>query len=246
MLRKYVQALGEAWYFRKSSRKKEERKRSAASLDCFSSFHSGAFGSFQSDAAFSSETKCLSVRIVLAGGLAELHQRPVAAAEVLERYPGMCLARPEVFRRPDESILDPWEMLLPGQKFFLVPRSTVRKLRIRNLGNQDPKPTNLGIQLQTPTTPRDRGTQDPETRSSGTLRLMPAEVESAAASKRDDESDEFFSAKDFYVSKDKWSKWVSSRSTKPVKSFRPPIRKPKTVKTLGWKPSLDSIEESSP
>lgn len=41
------------------------------------------------------------------------------------------LARPEVFRWPWDSVVRPDEILTPGQKFFVVPRQTVRKLRKR-------------------------------------------------------------------------------------------------------------------
>ncbi|KAL2454938.1 Uncharacterized protein Adt_47558 [Abeliophyllum distichum] len=40
-------------------------------------------------------------------------------------------ADPEVFRRPWESIVRPEEILIPGQKFYIVPRRTVKKLRRR-------------------------------------------------------------------------------------------------------------------
>ncbi|XP_073098549.1 uncharacterized protein [Elaeis guineensis] len=69
------------------------------------------------------------VRIVLASGNVELYSSAVPAYLVMEKHPGLCLARPEVFKKPHESLVGPKERLLPGQKFYLIPRSTVTKLR---------------------------------------------------------------------------------------------------------------------
>lgn len=51
--------------------------------------------------------------------------------EVLEKYPSFILARPEVFRRPWDSVVQPEEILVLGQKFYVVPKRTVKKLRQR-------------------------------------------------------------------------------------------------------------------
>lgn len=85
------------------------------------------------------------VRIVLAGGMVELYGGAVSAQLVMEKYPGLCLAKPEVFQRPHESVVSPRELLLPGQKFYLVPRSTLIKLR-QNVSRED-KQENLNTLL---------------------------------------------------------------------------------------------------
>ncbi|KAJ6941104.1 hypothetical protein NC651_007022 [Populus alba x Populus x berolinensis] len=54
----------------------------------------------------------------------------------LGEYPSHALAKPEVFRRPWNSVVRPEKILTPGQKFVLVPHHAVRKLR-RKIG----KPT---------------------------------------------------------------------------------------------------------
>ncbi|KAI3716140.1 hypothetical protein L6452_23265 [Arctium lappa] len=53
------------------------------------------------------------------------------AAWIMEKYPNFVLARPDIFRRPWDSVIRPEEMLVPGQKYFVVPIWTVKKLRRR-------------------------------------------------------------------------------------------------------------------
>ncbi|KAL5981938.1 hypothetical protein ACLOJK_016005 [Asimina triloba] len=74
-----------------------------------------------------------AVKIVHAGGIAEYYHEAVPASQILGKYPSFILARPNVFRRPWDSLVGPDEMLAPGEKYLVVPRSTVRKLlrRIR-------------------------------------------------------------------------------------------------------------------
>lgn len=53
------------------------------------------------------------------------------AAKLIRRYPGMCIATPDVFRRPHEAVLSANDVLLPGNKYFVVRCTTVEKLRRR-------------------------------------------------------------------------------------------------------------------
>lgn len=53
------------------------------------------------------------------------------AATIIGRDPSFVLARPEVFRRPWDSVVRPEEILVPGEKYYVVPRRTVKKLRRR-------------------------------------------------------------------------------------------------------------------
>ncbi|KAG9448532.1 hypothetical protein H6P81_008497 [Aristolochia fimbriata] len=73
------------------------------------------------------------IKIVHVGGVVEELYMAVPAARVMEKYPSFVLARPNIFRRPWESVVRPEEILLPGQKFYVIPRRTVRKLRRRIL-----------------------------------------------------------------------------------------------------------------
>lgn len=68
------------------------------------------------------------VKIVHPGGHAELHDSPVLAANILRRNPRCCVAHPNVFQQP-WAIVPPETTLMPGQKFYVVPKSTIRKLQ---------------------------------------------------------------------------------------------------------------------
>ncbi|KAM5580334.1 hypothetical protein ABKV19_009870 [Rosa sericea] len=71
------------------------------------------------------------LKVVHAGGNVESYYMAIPASKILEKYPSFLLARPEVFRRPWDSVVKPDAILTPGEKVFLVPRRTVRKLRRR-------------------------------------------------------------------------------------------------------------------
>ncbi|KVH99060.1 Protein of unknown function DUF4228 [Cynara cardunculus var. scolymus] len=77
---------------------------------------------------YTNSTKNLRVKIVHPGGHAELHDRPVLVAEVIRRNPRCCVAHPNVFKQP-WAIVQPDIMLMPGQKVYIVPISTIRKLQ---------------------------------------------------------------------------------------------------------------------
>lgn len=57
------------------------------------------------------------VKIVHAGGRQELYQNAVPVSQSTEKYPGMYVGRPEVFKNPDDSLLSPEDNLLPGKKY---------------------------------------------------------------------------------------------------------------------------------
>ncbi|WJZ95046.1 hypothetical protein VitviT2T_013842 [Vitis vinifera] len=73
-------------------------------------------------------TKNMLVKIVHPGGHVELHDRPVLAADVMLRNPRCCVAHPNVFQKP-WAIVAPETMLMLGQKFYVVPMNTIRKLQ---------------------------------------------------------------------------------------------------------------------
>ncbi|THU61134.1 hypothetical protein C4D60_Mb07t20080 [Musa balbisiana] len=68
------------------------------------------------------------VKIIYPGGHVEHHKRPVLASEIMSHNPGCWVTHPDVFHQP-WSVVAPDTQLLPGQKFYVVPMSTVRKLR---------------------------------------------------------------------------------------------------------------------
>lgn len=73
-------------------------------------------------------SKTMLLRIVYPGGRVELHDRPVTAAEIMCRNPRCCVAHPFIFQQP-WAIVEPDTMLMLGQKFYIVPISTIRKLQ---------------------------------------------------------------------------------------------------------------------
>ncbi|KAJ0548188.1 hypothetical protein HanIR_Chr08g0380801 [Helianthus annuus] len=81
---------------------------------------------------YTNSTKNLRVKIVHPGGHAELHERPVLASEIIRRNPKCCVAHPNVFKQP-WAIVQPDTMLMPGQKVYVVPVSTIRKLQKKSI-----------------------------------------------------------------------------------------------------------------
>ncbi|KAJ9537762.1 hypothetical protein OSB04_030495 [Centaurea solstitialis] len=75
--------------------------------------------------------KPLILQIIHAGGRIDRYYMAFPASLIMDKYPGFVLAWPEIFRRPWDSIVPPEEMLVPGQRYFVVPVRTVRKLRRR-------------------------------------------------------------------------------------------------------------------
>ncbi|KAL8087956.1 hypothetical protein AgCh_037920 [Apium graveolens] len=79
----------------------------------------------------STDERSSALKIIHAGGRTDYYFMAIPASRVMEKYPSFILAKPEVFRRPWDSVVRPEEMLVPGQKFFVVPIRTVKKLKRR-------------------------------------------------------------------------------------------------------------------
>ncbi|CAM0878029.1 unnamed protein product [Alopecurus aequalis] len=112
------------------------RQRSSSSLSSVelissaSSLSSSASFSSASMTSSSSSSSTLVVRVVLWSGVVEVYAGVVLACTVIGRHPpGLCLAHTDVFSNPHRATLRPLEPLFPGQKFFLLPETTVRKLQ---------------------------------------------------------------------------------------------------------------------
>ncbi|CAN4086434.1 unnamed protein product [Withania somnifera] len=76
----------------------------------------------------SRKTRSMFVKIVHPGGHVELHDRPILAAEIINRNPKSWICHPTVFQQP-WAILPPETTLMPGQKFYIVPISTIKRLQ---------------------------------------------------------------------------------------------------------------------
>lgn len=73
-------------------------------------------------------SKNMFLKIVLPGGHVELHDRPILAAEIMLQNPKCYVAHPHVFQQPWATV-EPETMLMLGQKFYVVPINTIRKLQ---------------------------------------------------------------------------------------------------------------------
>lgn len=167
------------------------------------------------DISLGSPLNDVSVRIIHAGGRIELYQDVIPASHVMEKYPGMCVARPEVFRKPHESILSPEEDLVPGRKYFIVPSTTAIKLKRKYQEKMKAKEAAAE-----------------ETKLDMKTKVKPGE-------------EPICLAKDFYTSKDRWSRSTRKRGIKK-QPFVPPIPRARTLRLMTWEPSLSSIQELSP
>lgn len=161
------------------------------------------------------------VRIVLASRMVEVYDSAISAHFLLQKYPGLCLARPEVFKRPHESLVGPKETLLPGQKFYLVPTSTVKKLQQKH--SRQPKPS-----------------EEVRVKSIDSDEM---EVEEAVFSAKD-----FYVSNDTWNQFFLRRPGKGSGKQEQMKPFNPPIKRPTRRKGVldGWKPTLTSVEEISP
>ncbi|KAK6774322.1 hypothetical protein RDI58_029561 [Solanum bulbocastanum] len=72
-----------------------------------------------------------ALKIIHVGGVAEYYYMATPASRILEKYPSFILAKPEVFRKPWDSLVHKDEILIPGQKYYVVPQRTLKKLRRR-------------------------------------------------------------------------------------------------------------------
>lgn len=161
------------------------------------------------------------VRIVHAGGRIEMYQNPIPAFELIHKYPGLCVTTPDVFRHPHESVLSADDILLPGRKYFLMRRSALEKLKHRRSA---------------------RGRTSGPAFSDEPF-LKSEEIEDVGNICFEES---IFSARDFFVSKERWSNLAVKKPVKEKRPFVPPIRRPRLRKEHDWEPSLTSIQELSP
>lgn len=164
------------------------------------------------------QSKDIFVRIVHAGGREELYQNAVPASQLMEKYPGMSVARKEVFKNPHKSLLHPEENLLPGQKYYIIPSSTVQKLKHRHPEKAKVKELSEGEEWDS--------------------KII---IDAGRVSMEES----ICSAKEFYVSRERWSR-CSKRKLLPKTPFVPPLPKEKSFRGFGWEPSLTSVQELSP
>ncbi|KAL5759891.1 hypothetical protein ACOSP7_018395 [Xanthoceras sorbifolium] len=202
MLKRCAQILGLVKHRDKETRRKKEFGGAPVTVDLTLRSHD------------------IFVRIVHAGGQEELYQNAVSVSQLLKKYPGMCVARPEVFKNPCEAFMRPDENLLPGQKYYLIPSTTARKLKHNH----------------------EKG---------GLKRIAEGKEDTSDAritweASGDKSNKTVRSAKEFYISKERWSRFVKRRGIRGNKPFVPPLPKGRICHGIGWEPSLISVQELSP
>ncbi|CAN4124107.1 unnamed protein product [Withania somnifera] len=168
--------------------------------------------------SLSLQLKDITVWIVHPGGKVDIYDSAISAAQVLKNYPGRHVALPEFFDRPHESLLTEDDILLPGQKYLVIPSSTVEKLKHRH-AHKAKHPTER---------------EEPK--------LECVEVMDV---NRDCLEDSICLAKNFYASKERWSGWIWEKRQQEKKPFVPPIPTSKSWRDSRWEPNLDSVEETS-
>ncbi|KAG5569893.1 hypothetical protein H5410_059659 [Solanum commersonii] len=72
-----------------------------------------------------------ALKIIHVGGIAEYYYMATPASRILDKYPSFILAKPEVFKKPWDSVVHKDEILIPGQKYYVIPQCTLKKLRRR-------------------------------------------------------------------------------------------------------------------
>lgn len=169
--------------------------------------------------SLSLQLKDITVRIVHPGGKVDMYECAISAAQLLKNYPGRHVALPDFFKHPHESLLTADDILLPGQKYLVIPASTVEKLKRRH-SHKAKHPTE---------------SEEPK--------LDREEVVDVSG---DCLEDSICFAKDFYASKERWSGWLWKKRQQEKKRFVPPIPTPKPWRDSKWEPNLNSIEEISP
>lgn len=129
MLKRVAHSLGLVEQREKGSRRKNHLRGSEALPELYS------------------QSKDFVVRIMHAGGHQELYSHAVPASKVMRKYPGMCVARPEVFKVPHESVLWQEEILVPGHKYILISIRHVEKLK-RKLEEEGTSKETNGVVLE--------------------------------------------------------------------------------------------------
>lgn len=180
---------------------------------------------------FNPQSKVFYVRIVHPGGRQELYHNSIPASQVMEKYEGMCISRPGVFKKPHESLLKPDEYLLPGQKYYIIPCSTAEKLKCKHRDHAEKDKVGGYDSYE--------GGKEEEVLDE---KIMNHGGEGGSIMK----CDSYSSNKEFNFSKERWSSNLLRKGIKGKKPFKPPISKARSCRGVGWEPSLISIQELSP
>lgn len=263
-------------YESKSSWKwKEELEEAAHNSNNFPSSSSDQYPSFGFESS-SSSSKHIFVRVVHAGGKVDHYPKAVLASKLLEKIPsGKWLTRPEVFKHPHDSVICPEEYLLPGHKYYVMPLSTIHKLKRKHHKIMSTTANNNNsLQLEPGTSSsvldnmefRQHSNHDHQiTSSSGDDDEFNNNNNIMEEGDREEDGDycSFSSASDFYlttsissgnnnVNDNGGSSTIlgtgssSGSIRRPAARILLPVGKPKALSGYTWEPGLPSIRELSP
>ena len=201
-------------------------------------------------------SKSMVVKIIYPGGRVELHDRPILAAEIMQRHPRCCVTHPDVFCEPS-AVVSPDTVLMLGQKFYVVPISTLRKLQRHSIRN----PRSLRAEFRSPQhKPRSQhhlnshqSNAGTTKKSSGCLKQWEVELGDSSSGGSRSFSDEM--VRRVHKLEDGCFKcWLAISKTKPEEAAtdertreNSPTRMVKNAPPMTpachWRPSLDSISE---
>ncbi|KAF7829311.1 ABC transporter B family member 26, chloroplastic isoform X1 [Senna tora] len=163
--------------------------------------------------------------LVHEGGQKELYEHAVPASKLMDKYPGMCVALPQVFKDPHQSVLWPEEILLPGHKYIIISCKAVEKLK-----RKYPEETKTLLENQVD--------------ENGTIIQVPNVHEIFEASPRKTQEENRVNVEES-ICMDNWELRPRRKGIKGKKPFVPPLPKEKSFRNLGWHPSLCTVEELS-
>ncbi|CAJ1931360.1 unnamed protein product [Sphenostylis stenocarpa] len=221
-------------------------------------------------------TKDLYVRIVHKGGQQELCNHAFPASKLMAKYPGMCVARAQVFTAPQHSVLRPEEQLVLGHKYVIISCKDVEKLKRKRHQHGKTKEHNGVVNLKPNIIRSPRGHKPKENDKNVVaghdvmntrITLSPSECEvhendevkeaNGDGGKKvnaeinvslcgEDVEKVQCFAKDFYVAKVKSAKYSRKKGIKVKKTFSPPLPNGRSYRSLRWEPSLSTVPELSP
>jgi hypothetical protein len=199
------------------------------------------------DHQFSSKSKDFVVRIARGAGQQDVYNHAVPVYMLMTKYPGMCVASPDVFKSPHQSVLWKEDLLLPGHKYILISFKDVDKLKRKHQDKDQTKETNRLVEKEKLDTKSKSPRGDKHKEVNGVVEGINVRTKMNEPMVADGEvlEDSFMYAKKFYNPKEKPNKPSRKRGLRPKKTFVPPFPKTRQFRSLGWKPSLPTVKEVS-
>lgn len=210
------------------------------------------------------------VRIVHEGGEVEVYPHAISASKLMAKYPGMCVAKPEIFTVPHQSVLWPQDHLLLGHKYIIISNGKVEKLKRKYAQQGKTKEvsrvvTQETLEARTTKSPWEHKSKENCKISVGnevaSQEMMDKRItlspngckiqenymvkEEKVNAKMNHVQEYFCSAKDFSVPKEKITRYSRRKGIKGKKPFVPPLPKARSYRGLGWQPSLPTVQEIS-